>query len=245
MPKPSKKQKSRAQYLYFWILKRHWRHLAVLSVLALVTGVTMNRIHYLDTAQKLGAYKNLACVGLNAMSRQDVRLPGPQDDMWVSSSVQPWGANFYDFMPDGLIGTHSCAQTAKPPSPRDVPKNLRDFGAYTMSANAGYFRSGKAAASYAAAYNKSRYWSVDDAGVKAGFPQSSLFTYIVTNAEKPYAVAYTARGTAFLNISMPCDTARSADLNVVYDICNRTAQAVLNQYAERVQAQLASDLIFD
>jgi hypothetical protein len=117
-------------------------------------------------------------------------------------------------------------------------------GGNSLVASAFYLRTPADAANFAKQYNSYRSWSVDDAGVKAGIPQTSLFTYIVTDVDKPYVLAYTVKDSALLDLTFPCNMAVSADKNVAFDICNKLAQKVIKQYGDKVHAHLATGLVY-
>lgn len=87
----------------------------------------------------------------------------------------------------------------------------KTIGDYSMGASVIYFTTRDEANSYAEQkLNPLRFWGVDQAGQEAGIPQSSLFTFVVT--EPPmYFDAYTVKANAVLRVSLPCPSPDDPD----------------------------------
>jgi hypothetical protein len=84
----------------------------------------------------------------------------------------------------------------------------KPIDAYEFGASVQYFSSNEAAIKYAEEkVNPLRYWGVDEEGQKNGIPQTSRFTFIVTDEKVPYFDAYTVKATAVLRVSLPCHDA--------------------------------------
>lgn len=95
--------------------------------------------------------------------------------------------------------------------------------AYNFGAIVRYFSSNEEAEKFALEeINPLRYWGVDEEGQRNGIPQTSKFTFLVTDEAKPYFDAYTVKATAVLRVSLLCN---SQDLNV----CAAEGNAVLDR----------------
>jgi len=94
---------------------------------------------------------------------------------------------------------------------------------YYMGATVTYFATNKEALKYAEEkLNPLRYWGVNEEGQKAGIPQTSKFTFIVTDESVPYFDAYTVKGNAVLRVSLPCSSTDPEQ-------CQQQAEAMLNR----------------
>lgn len=78
-------------------------------------------------------------------------------------------------------------------------------GEYELGASVMYFSTNDAAEHYSKEnINPLRYWGVDEEGQKNGIPQTSKFTFIVTDEPVPYFDAYTVKANAVLRVTLPC-----------------------------------------
>lgn len=193
----------------------------------------------LQTYKSLAMYPNQACVGVGIAIKDGLQL------------------NHYDFearslagsdkstVAAGLIGQHKCTIGTVITDEIHNPDGSGSGGGYQLSSDILYFKSANNAYAFAdKVENPRRSWSVDEAGVKRNIPQTSLFTYIVTNVKEPYFEAYTVRDKSVLSISLPCNLPVEQDLNAVYDQCNKDAQHVLRDYANSVQQTLSRNTMF-
>ncbi len=97
-----------------------------------------------------------------------------------------------------------------------------DFGARVL-----YFSSREEAEKHAQqSLSPLRNWGVDEEGQRNGMPQTSRFTFIVSDVEHPYFDAYTVKANAVLRVSLPCGTPEER-----YDLvaCQAQADALLNR----------------
>ncbi len=83
----------------------------------------------------------------------------------------------------------------------------KHIDAYEMGASVSYFSTNEAAEKFAEEkLNPLRYWGVDEDGQNKGIPQTSHFTFIVTDEKVPYFDAYTVKANAVLRVSLMCIT---------------------------------------
>ena len=76
---------------------------------------------------------------------------------------------------------------------------------YELGAKVSYFDSPQSANAYAEnVLNQLRFWGVDAAGQEAGIPQTSSFTFLVSDAEPVYFDSYTVRDNRVFRLSMYC-----------------------------------------
>ncbi len=100
----------------------------------------------------------------------------------------------------------------------------KSIGQYEKGASVAYFATNQEALTFAEQQlNPLRYWGVDEAGQQANIPQTSKFTFIVTDEKVPYFDAYTVKANAVLRISLPCDN--TEDIKA----CQTQAEAMLDR----------------
>lgn len=178
-----------------------------------------------DTTRVLNRYRgmaataNTACQGLAGA----IDVKGMKVGLNVNEAKHPVHvANFYCF-----TGPMLEQQTIQG---KTVP-------AYPMGAKVWYLKNAAEAKKFGETFlNPMRYWGVDQAGQAAGIPQSSLFTFIVSEPNAAsYFDAYTVRGNAAMRVSLPCKT--SQELDSVYNVedCQTRAEDALKNLAETVR----------
>lgn len=117
--------------------------------------------------------------------------------------------------------TYTCT-TGQTVEGREIQGKL--VPAYYSGATVSYFASNADAEKYAEQkVNPLRYWSVDERGQQNGIPQTSHFSFIVTDEDKPYFDAYTVKANAILRVSLPCADPDNPE------VCAQQAEEVLNR----------------
>jgi hypothetical protein len=222
-------------------LKRVIKVFLFCVVLVIVVGFIYLLQRHIEQVGRLSAYPNQACVGIGTALKSGVSLH--HYDLDARSHVGPL-FNTHS-APSGFIGRQTCSIGVVVTKQTKAPNGSSTQEGYELGATVLYFNSSQAAKNFAAkTLNLTHSWSVDAAGVKNNIPQTSLFTYIVTNTSEPYFDSYTIRDKAAVTLTLPCamSSARTADQN--FDVCNTTAQKVLKDFADTVQANLKSSPIF-
>lgn len=98
---------------------------------------------------------------------------------------------------------------------------------YELGASVTYFSTNQEAEKYAEEkINPLRYWGVDEVGQQNNIPQTSKFTFIVTDGKTPYFDAYTVKATAVLRISLPCSGSNPEEIGAT---CSAQAEAMLDR----------------
>jgi hypothetical protein len=104
----------------------------------------------------------------------------------------------------------------------------KGIGEYELGAIVMYFATNEAAERYAEEnINPLRYWGVDEEGQQNGIPQTSAFTFIVTDEPVPYFDAYTVKANAVLRVSLPCPKAETHGVTDCYDEANSILKSEL------------------
>lgn len=120
--------------------------------------------------------------------------------------------------------TYTCL-TGETTTAREIQGKFIDT--YGFGATVSYFSSNEEALKFAEEkVNPLRYWGVDEEGQKNGIPQTSHFTFIVTDEKVPYFDAYTVKANAVLRVSLPCGDPDVAKGGVA---CYAEADAVLDR----------------
>jgi len=103
----------------------------------------------------------------------------------------------------------------------------KQIDAYPFGAEVLYFSTHEEAVKYAEEnINPLRFWGVDEEGQKNGIPQTSKFTFIVSDERIPYFDAYTVKATAVLRVSLPCGDPDVTNGGVA---CYAEAEAILDR----------------
>ncbi len=120
--------------------------------------------------------------------------------------------------------TYTCL-TGESTEAREIQGKFIDK--YNLGAHVLYFSSNEEAVKFAEEkINPLRYWGVDEEGQKQGIPQTSKFTFIVSDEKVPYFDAYTVKANAVLRVSLPCGDPDVKNGGVA---CYAEAQATLDR----------------
>ncbi len=99
----------------------------------------------------------------------------------------------------------------------------KSIDAYQLGASVSYFSTNEEAIKFAEEkLNPLRFWGVDAEGQRNGIPQTSRFTFMVTDEQTPYFDAYTVKANAVLRVSLPCTNADPV-------VCHAEAEAILDR----------------
>jgi hypothetical protein len=178
---------------------------------------------FTQTTSELGKYKkisrlpNQACVGLNygALTNKSLNFSA-QFNLEKSDSSKT--ASF-----TCLVDQFTQSTTIQG----------KHIDAYEFGAYATYFTDDQSALDYAEKQlNPLRYWGIDQAGQQAGIPQTSLFTFIVSDVPEPYYDAYTVKNNSLLRISLPCG---DPDVSHGGVSCYAEAQSAISTFANNVE----------
>lgn len=139
----------------------------------------------------------------------------------------------YLYQQPAINGSFNLNMNAKANEPRLVYKctngqvttareiHGKSIGEYELGASVMYFATNEAAERYAEKnINPLRYWGVDEEGQQNNIPQTSRFTFIVSEegeSDPSYFDAYTVKANAVLRVSLPCASAESHGATNCYD----------------------------
>lgn len=213
------------------------RKLLLVTVLVVAGFLVLNYQGKLERTEKLATYPNQACVGLGTALKNGLDLKH-YDLKATSLTGHPM---------EGAVGQHKCIAGRVITERHYNPDGSGAESGYELSSDVVYFESPQAAYAHAdTIQNKSRSWSVDEAGSRSGIKQDrSLFTYLVTDVKEPYFESYTVRDNALVLLSLPCPMSIKDDPNEAFTECQSVAEKVLREYADKVQSNLRSDPLFD
>jgi hypothetical protein len=111
----------------------------------------------------------------------------------------------------------------------------KNIGEYELGAKVMYFATNEEAEKYAEDnINPLRYWGVDEEGQQNGIPQTSEFTFIVTDEDVPYFDAYTVKSNAVLRVSLPCRNSSQTEDGITD--CQDEARSVLQNELKGINA---------
>ncbi len=216
--------------------------LVFVALLVLSSGIELFRY------RTLAAYPNQACVGVGMAAKAGFELKPYEID---AHSIVESAFGFGIGEPKGnkgRIGQHVCKTGRVITEQITNPDGSGSSSGYELGANVIYFNSNGAAQDFAKlSANPSRNWSVNDVDAAGGIPQTSSFTYLVTDVKEPYFDAYTLRGQAIVYLNLPCritSDAADADRSKDFDTCNKDAQKVLKAFADKVGRTIADKPVF-
>jgi hypothetical protein len=214
---------------------------AAIILILVVAGAFFLLSDHIKKFGKLAAYPNQACVGVGTALKNGIRLKHYTFD--AHSNIGPL-VNTHS-APAGFVGQHSCSIGTVVTKITKNKDGTSTSSGYELGAVVQYFKNADIAKKYAATtVNHTHSWSVDEAGVKQNIPQTSLFTFIVTNTVEPYFDSYTVRGSTVILQSLPCPMSSQLTNDQNFDVCNKVAQKVLKEYADTVQQNLQKKSIF-
>jgi hypothetical protein len=200
------------------INRKNWLYISLL--LALVASLVLLFCTYkrLSTYRVVERLQNQACIGLGkgAITFKPVDIKAK--------------FNLPDSNPEGKTVEFTCLTNQ---STEKATIHGKEIAAYEFGAYATYFKDNAAATKFAEQkVNSLRFWGVDQAGQQAGIPQTSLFTFIVSDVPAPYYDAYTVKDNALVRISLPCG---DNDVSRGGVACYAEAESSLNTFADSIE----------
>lgn len=169
---------------------------------------------------------NQACRGISEAIRQGFKLAEP--DIKATSIVYGPRASY------GQLARYNCNVERVITASETFADGSSSQSGYDAGASVTYFRNENAAYEYAEKIvNPSRYWSVDQAGVLQNIPQTSLFTYIVTDVPEPYFLSYTVRDNRLFLLNLPCGFTQDAIADNTITECQAAAEKILKAFADK------------
>ncbi|HUP26374.1 MAG TPA: hypothetical protein VM124_01865 [Candidatus Limnocylindrales bacterium] len=202
------------------------------SIVAIAAGLML--ICYVMKLQKyerLSTSSNQACIGIGIALKHGIELK--HFDFDARGLVDPG---------QGKVAQYKCSVGTVVTKEWHNPDGSGGSEGYELGSDVLYFSNPESAYRFAEKVeNPLHSWGIDQEGQAKGIPQTSLFTYLVTDAAEPYFEAYTVRDNAVMHISLPCPMPKNiSNPDEIFGNCQATAEKVLREFAETVQHNLPS-----